>query len=61
MYGGVYLWRDRDAYERFVASDLWASVVTDDSLSELESRDFAVMAELTKVTQPGLTVIETES
>lgn len=57
VYGGVYLWRDREAYEEFIGSELWASVLNDDSLSELESRDFAVMHELTKATQPGLTLI----
>ena len=61
LYGGVYLWRDRHAYEDFIGGDLWASVLNDDSLRELESRDFAVMSELTKATQPGLTVIDAES
>lgn len=61
VYGGVYLWRDREAYEDFIGSELWASVLGDDSLSDLESRDFAVMHELTKATQPGLTLIDTES
>lgn len=61
VYGGVYLWRDREAYEDFINSELWASVLSDDSLSELESRDFAVMDELTKATQPGLNLIDTES
>jgi heme-degrading monooxygenase HmoA len=56
-YGGVYLWQDREAYERFTASDLWASVLTDDSISNIESRDYAVMDELTRTTQPRLTVV----
>lgn len=60
-YGGVYLWRDREAYEQFVGGDLWASVVTDESLSELDSRSFAVMDELTTATQPGITVVEPKS
>lgn len=57
VYGGVYLWRDRQAYEDFIAGDLWASVLSDDSLSELDSREFAAMDELTKLTQPGLSVV----
>ena len=57
VYGGVYLWRDREAYEAFIAGELWASVLSDDSLSELDSRDFAAMEELTKLTQPGLKVV----
>lgn len=56
-YGGIYLWRDRAAYEDFVDGELWAAVLADDSLSDLESRDFAVMEELTTSTQPGLQVI----
>ena len=52
-YGGIYLWRDRQAYEAFVAGELWESVLQDESLSGLESRDFAVMQELSRETQPG--------
>lgn len=58
VYGGVYLWRDRAAYEDFVGSELWNSVRNDDSLAELDSRDFAVMDELTRLTQPGLAVVD---
>lgn len=60
VYGGVYLWRDRQAYENFIGSELWASVLDDDSLSDLESRDFAVMEELSKSTQPGLALFDSE-
>jgi len=56
-YGGLYLWQDREAYERFLASELWASVVGDDSVANLESRDFEVMAELTSETQPALQLV----
>lgn len=51
VYVGIYLWQDRDACGSFLAGELWASVVNDDSLSDLESRDFAVMEELTRATQ----------
>lgn len=57
VYGGVYFWQDRKAYEEFLGGELWASVVSDDSLSDLESHDFAVMEELTKATQPRLEVL----
>ena len=57
VYGGIYLWRDREAYDSFVASELWASVLGDDSVSDLESRDFAVMEELTRSTQPLLQMV----
>ena len=56
VYGGVYLWRDREAYEAFIGSELWASVLDDNSLSELDSRDFEVMESLSRMTQPGLPV-----
>lgn len=57
VYGGVYLWRDREAYDEFVAGELWASVLSDDSLFDLDSHDFAVMENLTKATQPRLAVL----
>jgi hypothetical protein len=56
VYGGLYLWEDRAAYESFLAGDLWAEVVNDDSMLDLASRDFAVMEELTRTTQPGMQV-----
>lgn len=57
VYGGIYFWQDREACERFLASDLWASVVNDDSLSDLESRSFAVMEDLTRATQPRMKLL----
>jgi heme-degrading monooxygenase HmoA len=58
VYGGVYLWQSRDAYEAFIASELWASVLNDDSLSDIVSDAYAVMAELSQATQPGLTLFK---
>jgi hypothetical protein len=57
VYGGIYLWQDREACKSFLAGGLWAAVVSDNSVSELASRDFAVMDELTKATQPGVKVL----
>jgi hypothetical protein len=57
VYGGLYLWKDRAAYESFLASDLWAEVVGDESVLDLEPRDFAVMEELTRMTQPGTELV----
>src|SRR6266566_2623566 len=51
-YGGLYLWQDHEAYEGFLASGLWESVVSDDAVSDLESRDFSVMDGLTQNTHP---------
>ncbi|MDP8904389.1 MAG: YdhR family protein [Chloroflexota bacterium] len=56
VYGGVYLWEDRKAYEEFIAGELWASVLADDSLADLESQDFTAMEELSRATQPRLQV-----
>lgn len=57
LYGGLYLWQDREACESFLAGELWASAVNDSSMSDLASRDFAVMEELTKATQPGIKLL----
>jgi hypothetical protein len=57
VYGGLYLWRDHAAFESFLASDLWASVLSDESVSDLISRDFTVMDELTRSTQPALQMV----
>ncbi len=57
VYGGVYLWQDRQAYEQFVGGELWASVLSDDSMSDLQSHDYHVVEELTRATQPRLKTV----
>jgi len=39
-YGGVYLWRDREAMEDFSRTDLFNSVATHPSLAGITSSDF---------------------
>lgn len=56
-YGGVYLWRDREAYEAFLASELWQEVLADDSMLDVDATDHAVMEELTRATQPGVQLL----
>jgi quinol monooxygenase YgiN len=56
VYGGLDPWQDREAYESFLASELWGSVVSD-SVSDLTSHDFTVMDELTAETQPALQLL----
>ena len=56
-YGGLYLWRNREDYEAFLQSELWAEVLGDASMLDVTSEDFLVMEELTRVTQPGLKVL----
>lgn len=57
LFGGLYLWQDRAAFEDFLAGPLWTEVLGDDSLSELSSHDYAVMESLTEATQPGLKLV----
>ena len=56
-YGGLYLWRDREAYEAFLASELWAEVLNDASMLDMKTADYDVMEEITRATQPGLNVL----
>lgn len=56
-YGGVYLWRDREAYEAFLGSELWDEVLHDTSMLDVVAADYGVMEELTRVTQPGVKVL----
>lgn len=50
-FGGVYLWRDQEAMENFTNTDLFKSVATHPNLSGINSSDFTVMEEPTKVTR----------
>ncbi len=56
-FGGLYLWRDREAYEAFLASELWAEALNDVSMLDVKSADYGAMEELTRATQPGLKVL----
>jgi hypothetical protein len=50
-YGGVYIWRDRQAMETFVGSDLFRGFAADPQLSNFTSRDFDVLERPTEVTR----------
>jgi len=56
-YGGLYLWRDRGAYEAFLAGELWAEVLSDPSMLDVQAADYSVMEDLTRATEPGLKVV----
>lgn len=56
-YGGVYLFRDRESVEGYLASDLLAGVAATPNFVDITSRDFAVYEDLTRATQPGLAVL----
>ena len=42
-FGGVYTWRDREAMENYLKSDLCQAVLNHPNLSGITSRDFAVL------------------
>jgi hypothetical protein len=49
-YGGVYLWRDKQAMEDFATTDLYNSVATHPNLADITSVDFDVLPGPTQVT-----------
>jgi hypothetical protein len=57
IYGGVYLWEDRQSCQNFLTGELWGEVLKDETVMGLTSHDYTVNDELTKVTQPGLKVL----
>jgi hypothetical protein len=50
-YGGVYTWRDRQAMEDFLDSELFRELSGDPSVTDLTSRDFGVLEGPTQVTR----------
>jgi heme-degrading monooxygenase HmoA len=50
-YGGVYTWRDRQAMENYMKSELFNAVATDPNLVSVTSKDFAVLEGPTRVTR----------
>jgi hypothetical protein len=55
-YGGLYLWQDRTSYEDYLRSDVFHAIQDDPSFAAVTSRGFEHFENLTKATQPGLTV-----
>lgn len=49
-YGGAYTWRDRQAMEAFLKSELFRTVATHPNLADISSRDFAVQEQFSAVT-----------
>lgn len=50
-YGGVYLWEDREAFERFTTSDLFKTVASPPHLADITAKDFGVLEAPTRVTR----------
>jgi hypothetical protein len=55
-FGGVYLWENRQAMERFTQTDLFKAVATHPNLTDITSRDFAVLDAPTRVTRGSIEV-----
>ena len=50
-YGGVYAWESKDAYEAFIASELFAAVGGNPALANVSSLDFDVIEAPTRITR----------
>lgn len=50
-FGGVYTWEDRQAMERYLASDLFKGVASHPNLTDITSKDFGVLEGPTRVTR----------
>jgi heme-degrading monooxygenase HmoA len=50
-YGGIYSWRDRQAMQEYLDSDLFRGIRSDPHLTDLTSQDFGVLEAPTEVTR----------
>ena len=50
-YGGVYLWRDRQAMEDYTGTDLYKGMLANPHFDGITVRDFAVLENPTRVTR----------
>ena len=50
-FGGVYFWKDQKAMEEFAKTELFNSVATHPNLTNITSKDFAVMEGPTRITR----------
>ena len=50
VYGGVYLFEHRDAFEAFASSDLAAAVRNHPNLADVTMKDFGVLESPSRVT-----------
>ena len=53
-YGGLYLWDDQEAYERYTKGEVFNAIKADQNLKNVESRDFGVFEDLSSLTMPKL-------
>ena len=50
-YGGLYLWSDREALENYLASDTFKALEANPYLTDITTRDFAILDEPTRITR----------
>lgn len=53
-YGGVYVWRDKQAMEDYAKTELFNSVATHPNLVDITSTDFGVLPAPTRVTKGSI-------
>jgi len=56
-YGGMYLWSDQEAYERYIKGEIFDSIKGNEHLNNVESRDYGVFEDLTARTMPKLRAV----
>lgn len=56
-YGGIYLWRDREALEGYIHGEVLDGLRNDPALRDVTSVDFAVFTDLTKATQHEILLV----
>ena len=56
-YGGVYIWADQEAYERYIKGEIFSAIKADHNLKNVESRDFGVFDDLSSLTMPKLRAV----
>ncbi len=50
-YGGVYLWRDREAMENYATTDIYQGMLANPHFDNVTVEDFAVLAHPTSITR----------
>ena len=56
-YGGLYIWTDQEAYERYIKGEIFNAIKADQHLKNVESRDFGVFEDLSSRTMPRLRAV----
>ena len=56
-YGGMYIWADQEAYERYIKGEIFSAIKADHNLKNVESRDFGVFDDLSSLTMPKLRAV----